>query len=62
MYYNHEGYKDPTAGIAINKAVKKAKKRRKAGKGIKHEVKPLTFEIGEIASYRTVVEELRKGW
>lgn len=62
MYYNHEGYKDPTAGIAIITVVKEGKNRRKSKKGIKHRVEPLTFKIGEIASYRTSVEELKKGW
>ena len=62
MYYNHEGYKDPTAGIALNTVVKEGKNQRKDKKGIKHKVTPLTFKIGEITSYITSVEELRKGW
>ena len=35
MYYNHEGYKDLTAGIAITTVVKEGKKRQKGKRGKK---------------------------
>lgn len=56
MYYNHEGYKDLTAGIALNTVEKEGKNQRKDKKGTKYRFKSLTFKLGELDSFKQVIK------
>lgn len=48
MYRNHEGYHDPTAGIALARASRQ--ERHGYGKVLKFG--RLTFRLGDLASFR----------
>lgn len=50
MYKNYEGYKDPTAGEAINKASRKKKKKTN------HNWNRLTYILKEVPGFKQFVE------
>lgn len=51
-YRNHEGYQDPTAGIALARASRQVRYRH--GKPLKSG--RLTFRLGDLTSFREWVE------